>query len=165
VDADTAIERVLAREGGYVNNPSDRGGPTNYGITQATYAEWLKAHAMSHRDVRGITRAEAVQIYRERYWTSSRCDELPPSVRDIHFDAAVNHGPGRATKLLQEAAAVRQDGEIGPVTLAAVHRLNPELLRARYIAARYRLYGQIINRDRSQLAFITGWLNRLAEFS
>lgn len=163
--ADKAISDVLRREGGYVNHGSDRGGATNHGITQRTLTMWRAARGLGFQDVRALTKADAAAIYRDNYWTPARCDDLPDEVRDVHFDAAVNHGVRRAALLLQEAAQIEQDGDIGPVTLGAVAAMNPAFLRARYIAARYRFYGQIINRDRSQLAFIAGWLNRMAEFT
>lgn len=162
---DGLVERVLEREGGYTNHKNDRGGATKYGITQLVYTSWLASHGKQSMDVRDLTREEAKAIYLELYWNPARTEDLPPAVRDIHFDAAVNHGVGRAAKLLQEAALVRQDGEIGQFTMAAVHRMHPELLRARYVSARYKFYGQIINSDRSQLAFIAGWMNRMREFA
>jgi lysozyme family protein len=159
------LAEVLKREGGYTNHPNDRGGATNLGIIQRVYTDWLAKHGRPYADVRGITRDEAAAIYLENYWIPAKTDLIPAAVRDIHFDSAVNHGVGRAAKLLQAAAGVEQDGSIGPVTLAAAGSLAPALLRAKYIAARYRFYGQIINRDRSQLAFIAGWMNRMAEFA
>jgi lysozyme family protein len=162
---DKILAAVLKTEGGYVNHPADRGGATNMGITQQTYAEFLAASGRPWADVRGLSMAEASAIYRKHYWQPARCDDLPERVRFIHFDAAVNHGTGRAAKMLQAAAWVDQDGKIGPATLAAVRAMDAELLLARYIAARYKFYGQIINRDRSQLAFIAGWMNRMAEFA
>lgn len=162
---DTALEKVLEREGGYTNHPADRGGATNMGILQRVYNDWLHGRGMPWKDVRNLTRDEAREIYLANYWKPSRADELPEQVRGIHFDSAVNHGLNRAAKLLQNAAGVEADGNIGPVTLAAIARMAPDLLLARYIAERYRFYGAIVNRDRSQLAFIVGWLNRMAEFS
>ncbi len=165
-DADTMIEAVLRREGGYVNHAADRGGATNMGITQRVYTDWLARHGNAWADVRGLTRAAAVAIYRELYWLPAKCDQVPDAVRDIHFDASVNHGVTRAAKLLQEAAGTAQDGVIGPATLAAAaHDYTPAALRARYLAARYRFYGRIIARDRSQLAFIAGWMRRMEEFA
>jgi lysozyme family protein len=104
-------------------------------------------------------------IYRANYWDAARCDELPEAVREIHFDAAVNSGVTRANKLLQAAAGVDEDGVIGNRTLAAVAEMDGRLLKARYLAARYRFYGSIIQRDRSQLVFIAGWMARMAEFN
>lgn len=156
------IPRVLIREGGLVNNKADRGGATNFGITQRVYQNWK---GDPNADVKNITKSEASQIYFELYWKPCKADDLPESIRDIHFDAAVNHGAGRAAKLLQTAAAVTVDGVIGQNTIKAAKALNPELLKARYIVARYKFYGEIILRDRSQLEFIAGWMARMAEFS
>lgn len=154
------IPRILEREGGYVSHPADRGGATNYGITQRVYREWKGADA----DVKNITKGEATQIYFEHYWKPSKAALLPESVRDIHFDAAVNHGVVRAAKLLQTASGVTVDGEIGPNTIAAANALNPELLKLRYIVARYKFYGEIVQRDRSQSVFMAGWMNRMSHF-
>lgn len=160
------IGGILAREGGYVDHKNDRGGATNMGITQRVYADWLSRLGHAWADVRGLTRTEAEQIYHELYWRTAKCEQVPEAVRDIHFDAAVNHGVTRAAKLLQEAAGVEQDGVIGPVTLsAAEHDYTHVALRARYLVARYRFYGKIISRDRSQLTFIAGWMKRMEEFA
>lgn len=156
------IPRILEREGGYVNSPADRGGATNYGITQRVYREWKGDPGA---DVKALTKSEASQIYFEHYWQPSKAALLPESIRDIHFDAAVNHGVGRANKLLQAAAGVDQDGVIGNKTLEAVNEMDDRLLKCRYVAARYAFYGQIISRDKSQLVFIAGWMRRMAEFS
>lgn len=159
------IGALLKREGGYVDHPADRGGPTNRGITQSTYTEWRTSMKRDTRSVRLLTEDEAQQIYFRNYWSAARCMHVPAEVRELHFDAAVNHGVARAAKLLQTAAHVNQDGVIGPATLAAIAAMPPALLRARYIAARYKFYGDIITRDRSQLAFMAGWMARMAEFA
>jgi len=159
------IYPLLKREGGYVSHPSDRGGSTNYGVTQAVYAKWLTKYGKPWADVRGLDEDTAVQIYHENYWKPAKCDLLPEAIREIHFDAAVNHGVTRAAKLLQEAAGVEQDGAIGEKTLHAIMEMDARLLKARYVNARFAFYGQIINRDRSQLVFIAGWMNRMAHFS
>lgn len=158
------IDPLLKREGGYVNHKNDRGGATNYGVTQTTFSEWLRVNSKEWRDVRSLTRNEAEQIYMENYWIPSKCGQLPASVREIHFDAAVNHGVNRAKKMLQEAAGATPDGAIGPLTLRAVANITPELLKARYLITRYKFYGDIINRDKSQMVFIAGWMNRMSEF-
>ena len=156
------IPRILQREGGYVNHPNDRGGATNYGITQRVYQEWKSDPSA---DVKNLTMSEAAQIYRVHYWLPSKAEQLPAAIRDIHFDAAVNHGVSRAAKLLQTAAGVTVDGEIGPNTIAAANALNPELLKLRYIVARYKFYGEIVQRDRSQAVFMAGWMSRMSHFA
>ena len=159
---DDIIPHILEREGGFVSHPNDRGGATNFGITARVYQNWT---GDPNADVKNLTKSEAAQIYLELYWKPSKADLLPDVVRDIHFDAAVNHGPSRAAKLLQTAAKVEVDGAIGMKTIAAALDIDPELLKFRYITARYKFYGDIIRRDRSQLAFMAGWMARMAEFS
>lgn len=162
---DALIGPLLDREGGFVDNKNDRGGATNHGVTQRVLSNWQTAHGKPYKDVRALTRGEAAEIYRALYWNAARCDELPEAVREIQFDAAVNHGSTRANKLLQAAAGVDEDGVIGEKTMAAVNEMDARLLKARYLAARYRLYGDIINRDRSQLVFMAGWMNRMKGFA
>lgn len=165
MEFDDLIGHVLAREGGYVNHPADRGGPTNFGITQRVYGDWLASQGLQWKNVRDISEDEALRIYFALYWKNSNCPALPPQVRDIHFDSAVNHGVRRAAILLQTAAGATQDGIIGKQTLAAAFGMNADLLRYRYIVVRYRFYGQIVNRDRSQIKFIAGWMSRMEDFA
>jgi lysozyme family protein len=162
---DELIGPLLDREGGFVSHKNDRGGSTNHGITQRVLSDWQSSHAKPYKDVRSLTRDEAAEIYLSLYWKAARCDDVPEAVRDIHFDGAVNYGVSRANKLLQAAAGVTQDGVIGNKTLAAMAEMDGRLLRARLLNERYKFYAAIVKRDRSQIAFIVGWLNRLAEFS
>lgn len=164
VDFDDLIGDVLKREGGYVNHPADRGGPTKFGITHDTYRAWRVKRGQKPQSVEDLTHDEAVMIYFENYWRAANCPALPTQVRDIHFDAAVQHGVRRAAVMLQTAAGATQDGYIGPLTIKACFAMEQMLLRLRYTVTRYRFYGDIINRDRSQLAFMAGWMNRMREF-
>lgn len=164
MEFDDIIGPLLKREGGYVNHPNDRGGATNMGITQRTYDDFRRKHKLPERNVKDMPHDEAVQVYFEFYWLPSNAPALPEAVREVHFDAAVNHGVGRANKLLQASAGVTQDGAIGPATLSAVFAADPALLFYGYLVARYRFYGEIVRRDKSQLAFIGGWLARMNEF-
>lgn len=153
------LNRTLKLEGGYSDNPADRGGATNYGITQKTFDE----HGGGGVDVRFIRPSQVEKIYFEVYWVPARA-EMFPAIEDLHFDAAVNHGVMRAIKFLQEAVGVAADGKLGPVTVGAYELADKSLVRARYMIARYRFYGAIAARDRTQRIFLTGWLSRLAEF-
>ena len=164
-DFETLVGQVLHREGGYIVHKADRGGATNMGITQRTYSMWRNDTGRGYQDIRALTLDEAVEIYRANYWTPARCDDLPREIRDLHFDAAVNHGVSRAGKMLQAACGVTQDGVVGPATLGAIAGMDMALLRARYINARYRFYGEIVQRDRSQFAFIAGWMRRMEDFA
>ena len=115
---DRCLETVLRQEGGFVDHPRDPGGATNMGITLATLRAFRDAEVTAD-DVRDLTRAEAREIYRARYWTPMRCADLPAGLDLMVFDFGVNAGPSRAVRLLQRVAGVSADGSIGPITLAA----------------------------------------------
>lgn len=159
------IERVLDREGGYVDHPDDRGGPTNYGITQNTLSSW-RGQPVSTEDVKLLSKSEASKIYRTRYWNAPGFGSLalPDLLAEAVFDTAVNSGPSRAVRMLQRCVGVSDDGIIGPVTAQAIQSAHPARLTARYLAHRGLFYGEIIGRDSSQRSFRNGWANRLAEF-
>ena len=154
------IDDVLRREGGYVNHPKDRGGPTKYGITQANLDAWLASQA----SVRRIHEDTARLIYRRNYYLAPKIDQLPPALQPFLFDCAVNHGPSRAVKFLQRACEAKPDGRIGPATLAQVDKYAPEGLIRAMIDLRRNFYLNIVRNDPSQKVFLRGWLNRLAEF-
>ena len=146
---DYFIERVLTHEGGYVNDPRDPGQETRWGISKRAYPQV---------DIRNLTRAQAVDIYRRDFWQRVRGDELPREFAFQALDAAVNHGIGNAVRWMQRAAGVADDGVIGPVTLAAVQRAQPADLVLRFNAERLRFYAKLTTFD----AFGRGWVNRVA---
>lgn len=168
---DELIDAVLRREGGYVNHPSDRGGPTNFGITQATLSDWLKRPA-SVNDVATMSEATARDIYRANYFIKPGYDAITdPALQGLMFDFAVNSGPGAATKALQTALQKMGlytgaiDGGFGPLTRQALRGVTnwPELY-FRVKCERYELYLRFIGRDPAQAVFATGWANRMDEF-
>jgi lysozyme family protein len=114
-----AIRRLLASEGGYVNHPSDPGGPTNFGITLADYRRYVKPDA-GDADVRAMTVDAAKAIYRAKYWGAMRCDALPAGVDYCVFDYAVNSGTGRAPKVVQRVLEQTVNGRMDDATVAAV---------------------------------------------
>lgn len=103
-----AVTRVLSEEGGYVNDPRDPGGETNFGISKRAYPAV---------DIKALTPEKATEIYYRDYWLAASCDKLPPNVAGAVFDSAVNQGVGRAVKLLQLAVGVPADGQVGPKTI------------------------------------------------
>lgn len=134
-----ALKFVLKWEGGYVNNPNDKGGATNKGITQNTYNTWLKAHGLASRDVRLITNDEVEQIYFKNYWLKAGCDKMSPKFAVLAFDTAVNMGLARVNQFLK----------------AAEWKYPEKFIVAR--EAKYREFAQYGN----QKIFLNGWLNRL----
>lgn len=113
-----SLALVLKSEGGFVNNPKDPGGPTNKGITIATYRRYVSAKATVD-DLKRISDADVAKVYRKQYWDAVKGDDLPDGVDYATMDFAVNSGPSRSAKYLQAAVGVPQDGSIGPATIAA----------------------------------------------
>jgi lysozyme family protein len=154
---DRAIEIVLKHEGDtYTDHPNDRGGATKFGISQRWNPDV---------DVRELTRAQAIEIYWERYWKGRGYERLPEPVSIKVFDLAVNLGERTAIRCLQRGLRacgirVKIDGLLGPQTCGAA--LGAEVativaaLRSE-AAGEYRLR---VARDEGQSVFRDGWLNR-----
>lgn len=119
-----SLLNVLVHEGGFVNHPADPGGATNKGITIATFRKWVKRNG-TVEDLKALTKEQAAKVYRAQYWNAVRADELPSGIDYAVFDIAVNSGPSRAIKILQEAVGATIDGKIGPETIAAAQKADP----------------------------------------
>lgn len=145
---DTAMTRLLAHEGGYVNDRKDPGGETKYGISKRAYPEV---------NIKTLTKAQAREIYLKDYWQAIRGDELHPAVAFQVFDAAVNHGVSWASKTLQRAVRATVDGKIGPQTIAAAENMGPGATVDRFNDYRERYYRALPTFGR----FGKGWLARL----
>lgn len=170
---DEMIDDILHREGGFVNHPNDRGGPTNFGITLRTLAAWRKPPSVGEPEVRSLTVDEARQIYRRNYFSDPKIDQLPALILPLMFDMSINHGPASAIKLLQQVLndngqRCDTDGGIGEETVrcaqAASNALGKALINA-LVDKRIELFKQIVAGDDSQRVFLAGWLNRAKEFA
>jgi lysozyme family protein len=148
---DTAFERLLGHEGGYINDLRDSGGATNWGVTQAV----ARANGYSG-DMRDFTQAQSKVIYRKSYWDAVRADELPESLRFDIFDGAVNSGVGQSIRWLQRAVGADADGALGPQTLAAA-RATPDAA-AKYNGHRLMFMTGL----KVWPAFGGGWARRIA---
>jgi lysozyme family protein len=149
LDVNAILDGIIRREGGYVDHPSDRGGPTKYGITIRTLADW-RGKPVTAEDVRDLSEAEARDIYRARYIAPFLKLDESPDVRPVLIDVAVNSGVMRAIGLLAEA---RQQ---------AIVTKRP--LLTEIVIARLLFYARIVRGDRSQGDFIYGWVNRAVSF-
>jgi lysozyme family protein len=147
------VERVLAHEGGFIDHPQDPGGATNFGITERV------ARANGYRGhMRNLPRETAVAIYRKGYWDAVNGDQLPAAVAFQVFDAAVNHGVGNASRWIQRAAGVADDGKLGPVSMAAIAKADPADLVLRFNAVRLEFYTKLTTWP----TFGKGWARRVA---
>ena len=169
---DTLIDDILEKEGGYVNHPADRGGPTNYGITQDTYSAYLGRTATID-DMKNMTKRTAKSIYIALYYKKPRINELPEAVQPIVLDMAVNSGPVKAVMMLQQVLdrlgykLAKIDGLIGPATIkattTAVDQLGSGLIR-QIVNRRLAFYRGIVKKNPTQKVFLAGWERRATSF-
>jgi len=155
VEFDEIIEVVLHHEGGYVNDPDDPGGETNFGIAKRSHPDV---------DIVNLTKDGAKEIYKEHYWDKNKVESLSEDLRHIYFDMCVNQGKGRAVKILQKAANAKGadlvvDGGMGPKTIAAMDGV--ELQRVR--AYRVKYYADLVTRKPDLEKFYFGWFRRALE--
>jgi lysozyme family protein len=166
-----ALSKVLDNEGGYVDNPADKGGPTKYGITQAT----ARRHSYLG-DMQELPIDSATAIYKAEYWDAPRFDEVAKLDEDLAarlFDFGVNGGTGTSVELLQKALsilsgkAIAADGQLGPASFAALestlkaHSDSPFILLGLVRALQVVHYAEIVERNATQERFLLGWLRRV----
>lgn len=120
---DACLTETLRHEGGWADHPEDPGGATMKGVTIGTFAQF-KGRKVTKAELRAISDADLRAIYRRKYWDKVRGDELPAGLDLVAFDAAVNSGPARGARWLQQALGVAADGKIGPVTLDAAQKAD-----------------------------------------
>ena len=151
---DEIIGLTLEHEGGYVHDPKDLGGETNFGITKRFYPD---------EDIKNLTKEGAKEIYKTDYWDRFKVDSLPDELKHIYFDMCVNQGKGTAVKVLQRATNAKGgdlaiDGGMGPATLQAVKTYKPSVDRVR--CYRLKHYYDLVNRKPEQERFLFGWYRR-----
>ena len=181
VDVDNLVDALIDREGGFVNNAADKGGPTCFGITETV----ARAHGYAG-PMRSLPRSEAAAIYRRLYWQRPRLDEVAQRSARLAaelFDTGVNMGPAVAITFLQRAltalnrngkdyADLTPDGRIGPSTLSALDaflkvrgRSSGETVLLRALEAlQGERYLRLAERRPANEGFLYGWLaNRIGE--
>jgi lysozyme family protein len=157
-DFTTAVLATLAWEGGYVWNPVDPGGSTNFGIAQADHPGI---------DIRDLTKEQAIAIYQAEYWNPLYSQIADQGVANKLFDLGVNEGTKTAVLMLQRALAyietgpIVTDGVFGAQTLAATNAADPQKLLAEIRARAVANYCQICASNPSQVGFALGWGRRL----
>lgn len=152
-----AIGIILEHEGGYVNDPLDRGGETKFGICKRSYP---------NVDVTNLTIEQAKSIYKRDFWDNKQYQNIESiAICNKIFDLSINMGDHQSTKLLQRALRaigtfIAEDGDFGKITLTSVNKSpEKELLAAlRSEAAGY--YRALVASDNTQLRFLQGWLAR-----
>jgi lysozyme family protein len=173
---------IVAREGGYVNDPDDPGGATKHGVTIHTMRrlglDLTGDGRVDEDDVRVLTKARAVSIFVEHYFRGPKIDQLPEVLHATVFDMYVNAG-GNAVKILQRLLgdmriSVTVDGVIGPQTVAATKRglaAAPQHFVDAYGIARRNYYYDLADRRANSRKYARrrdggkgGWIVRAEEF-
>ena len=152
VEFNDIIEVVLHHEGGYVNDPDDPGGETNFGIAKRSHPDV---------DIANLTKEGAKEIYKKHYWDKNKVESLPKDLRHIYFDMCVNQGKSRGVKILQRAANAKGadlvvDGGLGPKTIAALDGVELDRVRA----YRIKYYADLVTRKPDLEKFYFGWFRR-----
>ena len=144
---DTAFERLIGHEGGYVNDPQDPGGETNWGISKRSYPD---VH------IKSLTRDGAKAIYKRDFWDPLA--DAHDAIKFQVFDFAVNGGMTVAVRKLQAAIGVADDGHWGPHSRQALSFIPMNDVLLKYNAQRLRFYTSLKGWPR----FGGGWTNRVA---
>ena len=144
------LKVILRHEGGYVNNPSDPGGETKYGICKRQYPDL---------DIKNLTIEEASKIYYTDYWLKLNLDGIDDEDLKLQmFDMGVNAGIKTAIKLLQHILEVIEDGIIGPITIS---KTNSENITDEYKNTRINYYNKLVENNPKLKVFIKGWISRV----
>jgi len=155
-----AYEAMIRNEGGYVLHdvPGDRGGQTYAGIARNMNPRW-PGWALIDRG-QDVPAQLVREFYKTSYWDSIQGDRITSQViAQTIFDFHVNAG-AVARKLAQLVVGATPDGIIGDKTLAALNAYDEDRFVMAYALAKIARYRDIVSRDRSQLKFLLGWINR-----
>ncbi len=146
------IEKTLKHEGGYVDDPKDAGGETNFGISKRSYP---------NEDIKNLTLDKAKEIYRKDYWDKIRGDNINDNnVASEIFDTAVNMGAKTASKLAQTTCESFTDGIIGSNTLKAINAMDSETFVIKFKLAKIARYAYITEKYPNNKKFLLGWIKR-----
>jgi lysozyme family protein len=156
-----AIKITLINEGGYVNNPKDPGGETNFGISKRAYP---------NLDIKNLTKDQATDIYYRDWWSKHPFEQIAYTDFAIKlFDTCVNLGMGRGVKFLQRCLAANghpeivDDGDFGPHTLAVTNAFDGPSLLDIYRQTQANYYKALVVAKPDLQQFLNGWLRRAAQ--
>lgn len=172
MDVNNIINEIIRREGGYVNHPADKGGPTNMGITLRTLENDL-GREVTIDELKALTKNKASEIYLKSYYTQPKIDKLPEEVQPIALDTSVLYGPKRAIIFLQMVVnlagfgPITEDGVLGPMTkdkvTEAYMKMGKYFINA-IVEERINFCNRIVEANPSQKVFLKGWINRANKF-
>ena len=153
------MKLMLNLEGGKTDEKSDRGGRTNFGITQRTYNDWLKQNKLKSSDVFKISKERALKIYRKQFWGVIKGDQLPHNVAKAIMSMALTDGPQDSVRFIQRLLNIEQTGFMGPKTLAAIWskcKKDDKMFTKKILDAQIKRYKS----DEQADTYGKGWTNR-----
>lgn len=169
-----SIGYVLAKEGGYADNPADPGGPTFWGIS----LRFLQSEGVDIdgdgdtdiEDIQALTRTRAIVLYAEKFWEPMKLDMLKgQAVATRVLDMSVNMGIRRGVKIAQRAfneikkediPKLKVDGKLGPKTRRALDSVSPVKMMKALRAAHEAFYVSLVEKRPDLEEFLPGWINR-----
>ena len=167
-DSSKLVPFILSKEGGYVNDKDDSGGPTNFGITLAT---WRKVGydknddgVINKEDIKLLTEDDFHRVFKKNYWDACKADQIKDqSVANLLVDFAYNSGVARVSKFIQKIVGVTADGIVGSKTINAINNY-PRGQRQLFATLRQRRINYldgIVIANPTQKKFYNGWMNRV----
>lgn len=155
---------ILKWEGGFVNDPIDKGGATNKGVTIGTFRQFYGKGATVEQ-LKCITDEQWLHIFKAGYWDRWKADCITnQSVANILVDWVWASGVW-GIKIPQRVLGVTEDGIVGEKTIAALNAQNPVDFFAKIKTERIKFVDDIVRRNPEQVRFIKGWKNRINEFN
>lgn len=152
---------ILRWEGGFVDDPLDRGGATNKGITIGTFRNFYGKEATVEQ-LKNITDEQWLHIFKCGFWDKWKADDINnQSIADIVVDWAWGSGAATSIKQVQKILGVAVDGIVGNDTLTAINTADQRTLFDKIHSRRIEFVENIVKRDPSQTRFLKGWKNRI----
>lgn len=162
-----AINHILGAEGGNVNDPTDHGGKTNFGISDLRDGTEdglidINLDGIGDVDPQNLTREQAIGIFYRDYWLANQCDQLPDCIALIIFDIAVNQSAIFARKTLQRIIGAKPDGIIGRITIAKLQSPSYSFVLHELTKRRCLRYAKKVkdSPQHKQVRFLRGWIDR-----
>ncbi|MBL4677576.1 MAG: hypothetical protein JKY70_15445 [Mucilaginibacter sp.] len=180
-----AYAATMQNEGGYANDPHDRGGETWRGVARNSWGAWpgwkivdaIKAQHPVSLNAALAANTElsnmVLDFYKQNFWDPLKLDQLDSNQISLQlFDISVNMGTGRGSKMLQQAInhfraanPIGVDGQIGPITISAANAIDHQALYDQINTLRGNFYNAIIQRDPTQERFRRSWFSRIKPFN
>jgi type VI secretion system secreted protein VgrG len=160
-DFNEAMAYVYDNEKGYSDRATDKGGPTNLGVTMALWSKWIERQATVD-DMKSLTRELTDPMYKKWFWDFSKLGEiLDQAIATAIMDESVNNGPGNAVKLAQLASGIpRIDGVLGSNSVAWINKIPYKNFFGNYLPLLQEHYIDIAIKDPAELPNLKGWLHR-----